>query len=289
MAFGAVITDVTPAEPALYGILSSAVTVVEDLDGHWTRGVEFLTPDCQSDVTLTTICNTTVSVSAVDGVGGTPFDEYYPFAVQTSFRCSTMSLKPEEVEEQARRALELCTQKAVEYELWTGALAKAADVPFVGAYPNRYLASTESVDVTPTPGTAVKTKFGLALLERAIGNCGCGVRGTIHAPRDVASSLGLKAVDGHLETSLGTKVVAGVGYTGTSPTGSQPTGTQAWMYATGPVTVRLGPIEITPGEEAQSVNTSINETVYYAERIAAPLLDSCCVHAVLVDLALDYS
>lgn len=289
MALGDVLTDVAQAEPALYGILSSAATVVEDNSGHWTRGAEFLTPDCSSDVNLTTICNTSVTVSAIDGVGGTPFAEYFPFAIQTSFKCSTMSLKPDEVRDQAVRALDLCTQKAIEYELWTGSLAKAADVSYAGNYPNRYLASTNAVNVTPTPGTPVKTKFGLALLERAIANCGCGIRGTIHAPRDVASALNLKAKDGHLETSLGNLVIAGSGYTGTAPNGTQPSGTQSWMYATGPVTVRLGPIEITPGEVAQSVNTSINETTYYTERVAAPLLDSCCIHAVLVDLALDYS
>lgn len=292
--YGAAFTDVAPAEPALYGVLSPAAVVVTDGDGHWTRGFEYETTDCAVEVTLADICNTSAAVTAVESAGGPLFRGYYPFAVRASFTCSTMSRTPEDIESLATRALELCLQKAVERELWTGELAKASAVDYETAnpdetYPNRYLASTDSVDVTPTPGTPVKTKFGLALLEKALGDCGCGGRGTIHAPREAASALGLKGKDDLLETHLGNKVIAGVGYTGSGPDGTEPTGTRTWMYATGPVTVRLGAPVVYPEERTQAVDTTNNSTTYYVEQVAAVTWNSCCQHAVLVDLSLDYS
>jgi hypothetical protein len=289
------VTDLTASEPALYGVLSPAASVVTDTSSDWARGVEFETLNCATNIRLSAICSTASSVEVVEAVDGRLYSKYMPFAIETDFQCSTFGFEHRDYEGVARDFMEAAQQKAIERELWTGASAKLQSAVWNSgqhggdAFPNRWLASPSAVDVTPTPGTAVKVKYGLALLEAALGTCGAGIRGTIHATRGVASVLNLKDKNGALRTSLGNTVIAGAGYTGSAPNGTAPTGTQVWMYATGPVSVRLGPITATPDQRRQSVDLSNNTVKVYATRPAAVSWDSCCHYGVLVDLALDYA
>jgi len=290
---GAVVKDNATPEPALYGLLSSAVTVVNDTSEHWQNGFFYETLDCLSEVKLTSICNAAASVTAIEPSGADSFRRYDTFNVQTMFKCSSMSRRPEEVAEIAERAAEACVQKALEQEFWGGALAKVAAEDWNAnndeEYPNRYLASENAVDVTPTPGTGVKAKYALALLERALGDCGCGISGTIHVTRDVATTLGLKDKGGHLVTSLGNAVVAGTGYSGIGPDGYPAPAGKVWAYATGPVTVRLGARELSPIEYTAADIANTNTVIYQVDQVAAVTWNSCCHYAVLVDLSLDYS
>lgn len=290
-----VITDNKRAKPALFGILSPATDLIMDSDGHWTSEFDYETLDCVADVDLSSICNTEITVNAIENSGSAQYRTYIPFEIITKFKCSTMSRRPEEIREIAIAASESCTQKALEYELWTGSLAQAAaaddswDSATRGAFPNRFLASSSATDVTPVAGTPVKTKHGLALLERALASCGCGLQGTIHVTRDVGSALGLKNDDNALVTNLGNTVIAGSGYTGTGPDGTAPAANQAWMYVTGPITVRLGEILVVPDKISQAVDTARNTTAYSVSQPAAVTWNSCCHAAVLVDLSLDYN
>lgn len=284
--------DVTTAEPALYGILSPAATVIYDDSAHWQSGYTYETLDCGTEVRLSTPCSATgESVLAVEAEDGQPlWRSYIPFNIETAFQCSSLGGRLLDYEAKAYSRMEACQQKAIEREFWTGALAKAEDAANgADPFPNRYLASTDVQDRTPGGGAAVKPKHGLALLEQALGDCGCGVRGTIHVTRGVASSLGLSGSDGSLETPLGNKVIAGSGYTGSGPDGTAPTGTVQWMYATGPVTVRLGPILSRSGSRAETLDTRTNTVLVHADRSAGVTWDSCCHYGVKVDLALDYS
>lgn len=291
----AVITDTRAGQPAPFGLLSPATTVIKDSSPHWTDEFDYETLDCVAQVDLVSICNSTTSVSAVQSSGTSLFRTYVPFEILTSFKCSTMGRTPAEIEKIARDNAESCAQKALEFELWTGSLAKAAaadgswNAGERGAFPNRFLASDSAVDVTPTPGTGVKAKYGLALLERALADCGCGIQGTIHATRDVASALGVKGKENTLFTNLGNHIVAGTGYTGTGPDGTDPGSGKAWMYATGPVSVRLGDIMVVPDKPSQAVDIRVNTTKYTASQPAAVTWNSCCHAAVLIDLDLDYS
>lgn len=291
VAIGAVIDGNAPAEPASFGLLSPAARVINDVDSHWTGGFTYETLDCVGEVTLKDICNTGISVTGVEPEGAEAWRTYYPFAIETSFKCSTMSRTPAEVEQLARERLDACIQKALEHEFWSGALAKAAAAEYTGdgEYPNRYLASTGAADVTPTPGTAVKTKHGLALLEGALGRCACGIKGTIHTTREVGSALSPKNENGVLQTPLGNVIISGPGYDGTGPDGEMPTGAQTWMYATGPVTVRLSEISVVQDRPSQAVNTANNEIRYLVDVVGAVTWNSCCHYAVLVDLSLDYA
>lgn len=295
VSLGAIVTDVAKAEPADYGLLNPAVTVITDDSPHWINGFSYPTLECSTEVTLRAICNNTVSVSAVEAGGTGLYGKTIPFAIETSFKCSTMGMTPQEVEDIARDRLEVCTPKALEYEFWTGSLARAAaadaswDELEDGPYPNRYLASDDSIDVTPTPGTGVRAKHALALLEGALADCGCGVKGMVHVTHEVASVLNIKGTDGVMKTALNNVIIAGAGYTGSGPGDVAPGAGKVWMYATGPVTVRLGAQDVFPTKTGQSVNIATNETLITAERPGAATWGSCCHYAVLVDLSLDYA
>lgn len=290
------VTDVTVSEPADFGVLSPASTVEYDTDGDWGRGIDFETINCRASVRLNAICSTATGVQVVSPVSGAKtYQRYFPFDIEATFACSTFGFNAIDYEDTAKLFLSLAEQKAIEHELWTGELSKqelAVWDPSAHngeAFTNRWLASPDAIDVTPTPGTAVKLKYGLALLEGALGACGVGIKGTIHVPRTIASALQLKGVDGVLRTNLNDTVIAGVGYTGSGPDGTMPSGTQTWMYATGPVSVRVGPVVAVPDTRSQSTNIAINEIQVYASESAAVTWDSCCHYAVLVDLALDYA
>lgn len=288
------IVDTTRAEPAQFGLLSSATDLITDTSTHWIDEFDYETLDCVADVTLSSICNTATVVTAVERGNDSLYRTYVPFEVITAFQCSTMGRTPDEIEKIAKDAAEACLQKALEFEFWTGTLAKKAavddwDGATRGAFPNRFLASESATDVTPTPGTGVKSKHGLALLEQALGDCGCGSQGTIHATRGVASALGIKGKDNELVTNLGNKVIAGVGYTGTGPDGTEAPAGSAWMYATGPVTIRVGEVMVVQDKVTQSINIRNNTIRYVVSQPAAVTWNSCCHAAVLVDLSLDYS
>ncbi len=280
------VVGVTP-KPSKFGLLNSK-TIVQDGE-RWNGGIAIESLHCNVSSKVIDICNTSNSVSGTE-----PGDSnvlFRPYAIEASYECSTFGFKNQDYFEKARLGLELCQSKAVEAEFWNGTLAKLDDTEDAEGLPNpnKYLAHPDAQDVTPSAGTAVKPAYGLALLEEALGNCGCGVRGFIHATRAVGSTLATKVEDDALVTKLGNYVIAGTGYTGTGPDGTEPTGSKVWMYATGPVTARLGDIVVTPDTLSEATNTRNNTVSVSASREAAVTWDGCCHYAVLVDLSLDYS
>lgn len=274
-------------EVAPFGILSPATTTYNESDSFWTSGITYEALDAGLVVVNGSIMGVSPaeSVEIVDNTDSTEhFKTYYPFDVKASVKVSTMGTNPAEIEASAKKALDIVTQKAVESEFWNGDVAKLLTTD----NDNRFLASAQSVDVTPSAGTAVKVRYGLALLEEAIASSPVGAQGLIHAPRDVASTLPLDQDGTTLRTSLGTPVVAGVGYSKKGPTGAVAPAGKAWMYATGPVSVRLGPTIVTPAKLNQAVDIRINNIEYFVDRSAAVTWSTTDSYAVLVDLTLDY-
>lgn len=286
---GDIVTDNAAPEPALYGLLSSAVTVVNDDSVHWQNSFHYETLDCAAEVRVRSMCAASQAVTSKEAGDDALHLQYFPFEVQADFRCSTMSRRPAELRDLAEQAMEACAQKAVEKEFWDGDLAQVAQEDDA-EFPNRYLSMDSATNVTPSgaAATGVKSKYGLALLEQAIADCGCGIKGTIHATRAVASALGLKGKNDRLETNLGNMLVAGTGYSGRGPGGVAAPAGKAWMYATGPVTVRLGEIVVF-ADDSENVDRKSNTILATASRPAAVTWNSCCHYAVLVDLAADYS
>lgn len=275
-------------EPSAYGLVNPKTLV--DEPNRWDGGFEQESVACRAEVNVIDICNTAAIETFVTPDGSSTLGEYKPFAVQAIVSCSTMGSGAVDWEQRAIEALEACTPKAVELEFWEGRLARKAISEGDAGYPNRYLGNGDAVDVTPTPGTAVKVRYGLALLESALADAGCGIRGFIHTPVSVGSVLPIKDRDndGVLTTALGNYVIPGVGYTGTGTDGAAAAGSSVWLYATGPVTLRLGKPVVT-GTRTQSIDSSINTMTMSAERSAAVVWDGCAHFKVLVDLSLDYA
>lgn len=276
--------------PSFYGILSPATTVVEDNSDSWIDGFAYDIGDAR-----VSIKNRTGSRGPVgEVVVSAPNSEdllatYLPFFIETSFNASTFALSTEAVQARAVEALDIVTQKAIERELWTGGIAKLHTGDYAGL--NRFLASPTATDVTPVAGTGIRAVHAQALLEEALGNATVGSAGTLHAPRSVAGLLRTDHCDDNrsLATVLGNKVVAGSGYLSTGPTGVAPAANLRWMYATGPVTVRVGAVEYTTGTRAQAVDIRQNTIEFKASRPAAVTWATSDLYAVLVDLSLDYA
>jgi hypothetical protein len=278
-------------KPSRFGLLNSETLV--DADGDWRGGGISLEPiTCNTDVRTVATCDNDVEVVSNEPDGEVQY--YVPFTVETKYTCSTFGFNANNYKDKARAALELCQGKAVEHEFWTGELSdldpSVDEARDNAPNANRRLASLDAIAVAPS-GTPLKPRHGLALLEQALADCGCGARGFIHATRGVVSTFAdyLEQENDTLVTPLGNVVIAGAGYTGSGPNGNVPSGTQAWMYATGQVSARLGAVEVTPDDLSEATNTRINEVSFVADRFAAVTWDGCCHYAVLVDLSLDYS
>lgn len=271
-----------------YGILSPATTVFYETTEDWIAGYEYETSDASAKVEIASIFGNPdpQSYVAIDSEEGDTFHRYYPFNIQASVKSSTFGVTLEEVQKSADKALEVVTPKAIEHEFWNGTLAKKLSKD----NENRYLANSVATDVTPVAGTGVKVRYGQALLEKALGEATIGSQGLLHAPLDLASAMKVEDVDGALTTNLGTKVVAGAGYSNTGPDGTAAPAGHAWMYATGPLTVHVSKLPtIVPEVFSQAVDHGKNTVEFFVDRSASVTWSTSNLYAVLVDLTLDYA
>ena len=79
----------------------------------------------------------------------------------------------------------------------------------------------------------------------------------------------------------GTPIVSGGGYIGAAANSQAPAAGQDWMFASGPVEVRLSPMVITNLKE--SLDRSDNTITFRAERWVLVSWDTALQSAVLVD------
>ena len=205
-----------------------------------------------------------------------PLPRFDAFVVYKALQCSTMGIgDPVEFRTRIERVLDATMSAAVET-----ALAAGFD-PSV----NPYFGDVNVVDVTPTPGTAVTPGVGLSLLEQAIGET-CR-QGMIHATPAVVSALTTDRLQGeemNLVTPNGTPVVSGMGYQGVdTPFLETPDTTEDYMFATGPVSVFLDPVDVL--ELRDVVDQATNTVVFRAERYVLATWDTALQAAVLVDWA----
>lgn len=282
-------------KPAEGGLLSVADVVRHSTNsGEWlSGGFGWDTMSCPVEVMLADYCTNAAEgiIAASEGQEGV---EAWPFGIVTRYKCSSIGYSLEERRQIALAQAEAATGKAVERALWSGEIDIASNR--VSA---RYLTSELSVDVTPSGGVAVPVALGVAALEQALADCGAGAQGVIHMSRSAALIGSGQQVIQHalpLTTGLFTPVAAGAGY---DPRVSRRTviATQAavpapedpgaletdqWIYATGPVAVHLGQIEVldTVFDRAENIVTVLTA------RPAAVYWDSCCQFAAHVDLTL---
>ncbi len=291
MAFQGYFPTVKPAASPVGLLNSDGVTVVHHSgnDESWTQGpqdVESIA--CAFGVMLSDYCS-----NGDDGVIKEASDTRalttYPFGVIAEYTCTGQGLSMADRKSRVLDMAEAATQQAVEYELWSGAIALAA-----GHLDVQYLASAAATEVSPG-GAATAPEHALAALEWAISQS--GIPGVIHMTADVVSRLSqsLRFDNGKIYTMLGTPVVAGSGYSGSAAPGVAPAvpvpvpapsaigaaPTSTWIYSSGPVMVHLGDVSYI----GENIDTSTNEIRVLAGRPAAVYWDGCIHFSAEVNLA----
>jgi hypothetical protein len=274
--------------PAPYGLVNSKTLV--PLRGHWENGIAY---EVTTDGLYTAAGGSEIGSAPGTGANKVFALDYAPFLIEATDGCRTsLGMAPEERRQRAVEALELLTPKAVEHELWNNGFTG------VNTASNRSLQSATTV--TLLAGAAVKPRRGLAALEQALADDGAGTLGAVHVTRDLLSLLRLDMDpdagdrDNVLYTPGGNMLIGGVGYTGNGPASAGAsqarTAGHTWAYATGPVGVHLGPIQVSdePSKIVGPVRTESfwdsNTLVYTAERFAAVTFNGTKVYAVLIDL-----
>lgn len=275
--------------PAPCGLLSVArVTEHKSNDERWVRNFSYEFDTQPSYVRILTVDDASVTGGELsDNQDDQRYADYQPFYIDVEDFASTFSLPGQDRFERVVKELNAATQKALEFEYWEG---KAALADATG---NFYL-SKDGASTIPVSGTFAPS-IALMYLEQAISDSPIGENGVIHMTRDVASFLGSRLIykkgedeySGRAMTRLGTHVVIGSGYTGNGPIGdanATASATNKWMYATGPISVHLGDIEVVNDNLAQGADVTINNMRIKAYRPAAVFSDPSMHYAIRVTI-----
>jgi hypothetical protein len=273
--------------PSAFGLLA----VVEEQTAEEDRWIRGFSQEWETDLYgLYNVDDTNAEETQIAGTGNVNYyDEIKPFFVEVQEDRSTFAFLSIDRLARIKRQCDAATQRAVEQELWDGAIRKAA------GHTNRALTSNTATILNS--GAAVSPKRALAILEQGIATAShAGEQGIIHATRDVIALLSSNSQmlfhnkdKDHLQTMGGTPVVVGSGYTGTGPDGdanATASLTNKWIYATGTVRVFLGDVDIVNDSlsQAYDVSGNANDMRIKAIRPAAAYFDTSIHLAVRVDL-----
>lgn len=242
----------TPPDPR-FGLLSAS-RLVEQMEPHAHNGVMYETV-CDPKVRLYEVdtgCPDTEPATKV-GDRSTSVTKASPFAVYAVEQCLD-GRTSQQMQTALRRRLLRGERHVVEAAVYHG-LAGAS--PYLRHEDTTVINDGEPLPVAAAVG-ALEQRLALA-----------GRTATIHAPRWMAAVMdaaGLLHRQGpHLRTILGTPIAFGSAYTGQPPAGVEDE--QAWLYATGPVTVRRSEV-IEPARLDQGAfNIRTNTPFVLAERV----------------------
>jgi len=282
---------VAPAiEPSDFGLFSVAkpeATTLADED----RWIRTFAQEWDTSIYSAKNWDDTDTTSASVASDATPirYTQIKPFFIEVEEQISTFGYTALNRFERISRQIEGITQKAIEQELWDGAVREGES--------HDNLALSASTATLLNSGTALSAARALALLDFKIGSTSpCGEQGVIHMTRDIASILASNYVlyhtaDGRLETISGTPIIIGSGYSGTGPTGATgatATDTNKWMYGTGSVQVYVGNVDVVNDNNGQAYDVSGNQNdmKLKAIRPAAVYFDTTIHLAVRVDLTI---
>ena len=278
-------------EPLPYGLWE--VAQKPSADGpHWQNGITW-EERCDAGATTYDECIAVTGVGAAappapasktDNVAQT-YRGATPFSVFTEYTCSPVG--NEEIQTFAEEALLKVEAWQAERAFWTGTSGGQGTV-----WPHL----AEDTSLTDPQGIVLQNAasqlvtgggdiaHALGALEAGLADCYHG-QGVIHVPQSVLPTL--VAWDlvhdeaGTLLTAAGNKVVAGAGYTGSSPAGAAPVAGTAWIYATGAVFAYRGNVRAT--RLSESFDRAENTVHMLAERTYV-IAYECCLLATLVTL-----
>jgi len=276
---------IEPADYGLFSVAKPAPTTLPDED-RWIR-----TFAQEWDTSIYSAKNwddtDTTSSSIASNATPTRYTQIKPFFIEVEEQISTFGYTALDRFDRISRQIKGITQKAVEQELWDGAVREGES--------HDNLALSAATATILNSGTAISAARALALLDFKIGSTSpCGEQGVIHMTRDIAGLLSASYMlfhreDGRVETISGTPVIIGSGYSGTGPTGA--TGATAtdgnkWMYGTGTVEVYVGKVDVVNDNNGQAYDVSGNQNdmKLKAIRPAAVYFDTTIHLAVRVDL-----
>jgi hypothetical protein len=201
--------------PSAFGLLA----VVDETSAEEDRWIRGFSQEWETDLYALYNVNDTDSTEVqLAGAGDVNYyDEIKPFFIEVQEDRSTFAFLSIDRLERIKRQCDAATQRAVEQELWDGAIR----IP--SSHNNRALVSS-GVSVLAS-GVAVSPKRALAILEQGIAEAShAGEQGIIHATRDAVALLSSNSqmlfhnkIKDHLQTMGGTPVVVGSGYTGNGP------------------------------------------------------------------------
>lgn len=275
---------IMPSEFGLLAVAKPENSVDED---RWARG---FSQEWDTDLYSATNYDDTDTTSDAVASNATPtrYTEIKPFFIEAQELRSTLGMSKFDYIARLARQLEGVTQKAMEQELWDGAIRKGE------SHSNKALSDSTAALVNGT--TALPAARALALLDFTMAsNSPCGENGIIHMTKDIAGLLSASYMifhnveTGHLQTVSGTKIVIGSGYTGTGPdgqTGATASASNKWMYGTGTVKTYVGKVDVVNDNLAQGYDVSGNQNDIRLKAIrpAAVYFDTTIHLAVRVDL-----
>lgn len=270
--------EAIPGTPLPHGILGASCTTVTDVAEariHELNGVEWLSLGCCPVHDWPDPCD---EPAPPEESPGAPTQKQFcrpmlehavPITVYAGAECSTLGWSYEEARAHAEASLALGEQAALEAAWWRDKLAVAA------------------VDLTPAAGP-VTIAQGVAALEGCLAQSYGGV-GTLHIPVGAAALLSCcnilreDPVTGSLRTLAGNCAVIGAGYsvTNTGPGNTPAEPGTGWLYITGPIAVRRGPVDLIPDQRGSSVNIRTNDQKLLAERTFV-VGTTCAVCAIQV-------
>jgi hypothetical protein len=275
---------IMPSEFGLFTVAKPENSVDED---RWARG---FSQEWDTDLYSATNYDGTDTTSDSVASDATPtrYTEINPFFIEAQDIRSTLGMSKFDYIARLARQLEGVTQKAMEQELWDGAIRKGE------SHSNKALSAASATLVNGT--TALTAAKALALLDFTMASTSpCGENGVIHMTKDVAGLLSASYMifhnveTGHLQTVSGTKIILGSGYTGTGPdgqTGATASAGNKWMYGTGTVKTYVGKVDVVNDNLAQGYDVSGNQNDIRLKAIrpAAVYFDTTIHLAVRVDL-----
>lgn len=270
IAVGRIRVDGTTPSAPLHNLLSIPGVLVSG--GRWDGGIN-IWGYTDGLPALWDACSAGTYRVKEDESGEAPVEGFDSFVIYIAQMCSTFGIATD-LAGFARRVeavLEATQSFAIEQALAQG-------VP--GLPGNKYLGDADLVALPAAASAAV----GLSTLENAIG--ATGRQGMIHLTPAVAAQVADDLINenGVLRTFSGNTVVIGGGYIGTDPVAeASPDASHDWIFATGPVQVRLSELLTGPEETSGLVDHETNEVIYRAEKLANVAWDGVLQVGVLVD------
>ena len=251
------VVEAQPRQALPFGIFS-ALSLRESADSHWANGVEWeaMTCDPVSGINDPN-CDTDIEFMFADsGLLG----EASGFAVYGSYNCGPIGRPLPKAEEMATAQLLAREEAQVEAQVWGRLAAAAHDV---------------------NPGGALDPVEALAALEDWLGGV-YGSLGTIHGSRGAATILSkfVMPSGSRLLTKIGTPVIAGGGYPGTSPAGAPAAAGETWVLASPALFGYRGQVFNSSSRKGDLLDRGTNDLYAIAARNYVVGFDPCGVAAV---------